>query len=753
MLTGLGYTRWRKVLWAVAVLLIIASSAAWLEPLRADDNEEFVPDQVVVKLDLVGGATIEAINATYGTTTLDTFLASAGIYLLQVASGEDVESMVDMMEDDSRLLYVEPNFINEMPEGDPSETWAWGGYDPQPYLGQYAADMLNLAEAHQMALGAGVVVAVLDSGAQLDHPQLAEKFTANGYDFVDDDAQPDDLFNGADDDNDGLIDEGAGHGTHVAGVINLVAPAAHIMPLRVLDSDGRGNHYVLAEAIQYAGANGADVINLSLGTMADSQLMQDSLRVARQTGAVIVAAAGNLNSNNVQYPAAYADVLGVTAVGPGFIRASFANYGDWVNLAAPGRSITSTFPIDGYAQWSGTSMATPFVAGQVALVRDRFPDLSPDNVAAVIQTTAWPIDALNPGYEGLLGAGAVDAAASLNYAPVEGLTAVNNGGVGLGETSRLTATISSGSFVSYTWSLGDGNVGYGAAITHAYSESGVFTAVVTASNALGVLTATTSVTVFAPDVLYVSAKANGAADDLPFRDEDILRFDSADDEWEMYFDGSDVGLGATDVDAFTLTPEGDILLSLDAAAFNVPGLGQVDDADIVKFIPTSTGSLTAGSFEMYLDGSDVGLESEAEDIDALWLAPNGDLIISTLGNFSAQIAGKDEDLLRFRPLSLGWDSAGQWAIYFDGSDVGLTAAAEDVGGVWIDGQNGAVYLSVAGAFSVTGSGGAGLDIFVCRPQSLGNNTQCTFGPGVYWEGAATGFSGGALDGFFVLREP
>lgn len=386
--------------------------AGWPEALNADDDTQFVLDQVVVKLNLDNGATIADINAAYGTTTLDMLLGSAGIYLLQVGPGGDVEQLVDDMADDPRLIYAEPNFIGEMPEGGPSGTWGWGGYDPDPYLGQYAVAQLNLAQAHAVTMGDGVIVAVLDTGAQLNHPRLAGQVIA-GYDFISDEAIPEDEPNGIDEDNDGLVDEGFGHGTHVSGIISLVAPSAQIMPLRVLDSDGRGNDYVLAEAIQFARLNGATVINMSLGTPTDSDLLEDVVAEATAAGVVIIAAAGNQDSSSEQFPAADPNALGVASVGPEKVRSSFSNFGPWVDIVAPGKSITSTFPIDGYAQWSGTSMATGFVTGQAALIRSAQPELNADSVSQLIRSTAIPIDDLNPSYAGYLGNGLIDIGASV----------------------------------------------------------------------------------------------------------------------------------------------------------------------------------------------------------------------------------------------------------------------------------------------------------------------------------------------------
>jgi hypothetical protein len=239
---------------------------------------------------------------------------------------------------------------------------------------------------------------------------------------------------------------------------------------------------------------------------------------------------------------------------------------------------------------------------------------------------------------------------------------------------------------------------------------------------------------------------------ISFADEDILRYSFATGAWELYFDGSDVGLSGTDVDGFDLQTDGSLLLSFDSAV-TVTGLGSVADADILRFTPTSTGSTTAGTFQWYFDGSDVGLSTNNEDIDAVGFAPDGRLVISTLGAFSVTgVSGEDEDLLVFTATSLGSATAGTWALYFDGSDVGLSEnASEDVNGNWIDGLTGKIYLSTLGNFSVTGLTGDAADIFICSPGTLGATTTCTYGPGLYWDGSQNGFSGEDVDGFEIVK--
>jgi subtilisin family serine protease len=275
--------------------------------------------------------------------------------------------------------------------------------------------MLGLDRAHTFSSGSGKVVAVIDTGVQLNHPALSASLTTARYDFIDNDTTPDDQFNGLDDDGDRLVDEAAGHGTHVAGIIHLVAPAAKIMPIRALDSDGNGELFTVAKAINYAIGAGANVINLSLGSASKSSLLNDVIRPATLRGIVVVAAAGNLGVEADQYPASDQCAISVTSVGPNDIKSDFANYAGRVDFAAPGETIFSSFPPNGYARWSGTSMATPFVSGQAALLLSRRPTLNVRQVIGIIQATARPLDNLNPSFSGKLGDGRVNIGASLAF--------------------------------------------------------------------------------------------------------------------------------------------------------------------------------------------------------------------------------------------------------------------------------------------------------------------------------------------------
>jgi hypothetical protein len=198
-------------------------------------------------------------------------------------------------------------------------------------------------------------------------------------------------------------------------------------------------------------------------------------------------------------------------------------------------------------------------------------------------------------------------------------------------------------------------------------------------------------------------------------DEDIVAYDLGNGTWSWIFDGSDVGLSALSIGGMSRLADGDILLSF-VGPGSVPGLiggpngTNVDDSDIVRFTPTSLGATTAGTFNFYFDGSDVGLTANSEDIDAIGVLSDGRIIVSSSGNFSGTGAsGVDADMFVFNATSLGSVTSGSFALHFDGSDVGLSTSSEDIdaGGVT---STGALLLSTSGAFTVTGVSGSDEDI-------------------------------------------
>jgi thermitase len=397
---------------------------------RALETTDYVQGQIVVRL--APGVNIKELNLRgYGLGVQESFLnqANTNIYLLKVTDGASARSKLDALLGNPLVAYAELNYLADAPEA-AGRHRAFPSDDATPTTrnysrnGAYSDAALNLTAARGISQGAGTRVAVLDTGAQLTHPALRTNFAGvPRYDFVDDDTDPSEA---AFSKNEQLrAQEVVGHGTHVAGIVDLVAPQAEIMPLRVLDRGGYGSTFHIAEAIAYAEANGADVINLSLGTPSWSRLLREKVNVALEDGVVVVAAAGNHDSSQPQYPASNgppplsvareADgLLAVTSVDAAEKKSDFANWGRWVDIVAPGEEILSTYPTSRYAYWSGTSMAAPFVAGAAALIQSAEGPLAPRGIEGRIRSGARCVDQKNTlQYAGKLGAGHADVAASL----------------------------------------------------------------------------------------------------------------------------------------------------------------------------------------------------------------------------------------------------------------------------------------------------------------------------------------------------
>jgi len=310
-----------------------------------------------------------------------------------------VSSFVAQVQASNLARYVEPNmkFQTQLVPNDPDWSWQWG---PQVIEADWAWNTTTGKPS--------ILVAVVDTGVDYDHPDLAANYVPLGYDWVNNDPDPMD-------DN--------GHGTHCAGIIAAVlnngegiagVAQVKIMAEKGLDALGSGTEDDLANAIIYAVNLGADILSNSWGG-SDSALIHEAVKYAYDNGVLVVAAAGNAASRTKLYPAAYDEVVAVTATDRDDAPAWFTSFGDWVEVSAPGVDIYSTVWDDAYTNMSGTSMSTPHVSGTAALIWSQFPNMTRDWVRAQLRYTADDLG--DPGFDEYYGYGRINARKAVEWAP------------------------------------------------------------------------------------------------------------------------------------------------------------------------------------------------------------------------------------------------------------------------------------------------------------------------------------------------
>ena len=324
-------------------------------------------------------------------------------YVLQSPDTEiDLIDIAKKIGLDSKIEFAEPNYLNYITitpnDANFSNQWALNNTGQ---TGGTHDDDIDAPEAWDIQEGnSNITIAVVDTGVDYNHDDLANNMLP-GYDFVDLTGMSE-LSSCADDDclaedNDPM--DSHGHGTHVSGIIAAesnnsvgiagVCPHCSIMPVRAgwKTTSGGGALFNtdVDQAIRYAVDNDADIINMSIGG-SESSLIQQAIQYAHNQGVILVAAAGNNNTQYKSYPAGYENVIAVSATDHNDQKANFSNYGSWVDVAAPGVNILSTVPHHAYAAMSGTSMATPHVSGLVGLLLSNNPAFSSDDISTILHT-------------------------------------------------------------------------------------------------------------------------------------------------------------------------------------------------------------------------------------------------------------------------------------------------------------------------------------------------------------------------------
>lgn len=425
-------------------------------------NKDFIDGEIYLKIkQRPAGAVSSAVNLSNELQFLQKFSSQ---FLLQKATKPFYTNNSENLQKIYRLKLKSPDKIDEMlsllkqipevalVEKVPLRQIIATPNDPS--IGsQWFLNKIKAFESWDVNPGsANVVVAVVDNAIQTNHPDLQANMLP-GIDL------------GNNDNNPNPPNASFSHGTHVAGIVGAVsnnsvgiASAGNnrvkILPIKATpdEADPRGIYYGY-DGIVWAANNGADIISLSWGGIGFSIVEQEVIDYAYNKGVVVVAAAGNEDSSTETYPAAYKHVISVASLDDTDQRSSFSNYGTWVDIAAPGRGIYSTYPFNTYQSLSGTSMATPLVSSALAYIWSCFPSLTPDQLESLLINTADNLDVLNPNYKGLLGGGRVNLLKAISCAnmglPV--LTISANGSTYICQGQSVTLNTNAAAGFSYQW--------------------------------------------------------------------------------------------------------------------------------------------------------------------------------------------------------------------------------------------------------------------------------------------------------------
>jgi thermitase len=389
------FSKWLS-LFTLSAALMISSQVDSAEPMVAEGSH--IAGELLVKpRDGVSDNDTEQEYKKHGGQKIKTF-SQLKVHHIRVPE-HALEKIEAALKKNPKIEFVEKNFVGEpsLVPNDPS------------YANQWHLARMSAPAAWNIATGSSnMIIAVPDSGIDLNHPDLPS--VVAGKNFVNN--------------TNNVSDNGVnyGHGTAVSGAaaaagnnsigVSGVSWRNPIMPLVVLDpATGQFTYTRLISAINYAADNGAKIISMSLAGPTYSSALQAAVNYAWEKGLVLIAAAGNKASNVPLYPAALDNVISVSATDSSDHPATFTNYGDWIDVAAPGVSIRTTMMGGGYGNWNGTSLATPQVAGLAALILSANPGLTNAQVVELIKKNADDLG--SPGFDHYYGFGRINAYRSL----------------------------------------------------------------------------------------------------------------------------------------------------------------------------------------------------------------------------------------------------------------------------------------------------------------------------------------------------
>ncbi len=473
------------------VMSLIAISATVSSMTIAAEEAAMQPGTILFKINESAAPNeLKGLNAllkAQGLVSSTTMKGSALTVAKFNAHGRE-KAIATLLEKSGYVEFAQPDYIVEpiLQPNDPS------------FSNQWHHNNIKSQQAWDVTTGNNVVVAVCDTGFDVNHPDLAPNLRT-------------DLAYNAQDDSTYIFDAN-GHGTGTAGSLGAVGNNAtgvagvnwnvDIIPVRIAISDSNSSAYIstMAKCIEYAADNGARIVNLSYGGIQYAAI-DSAAQYLRSKGGLLFMSAGNDGQEFASYPD-YSSFIGVGATDQNDNRASFSSYGNYVDITAPGVSIRTTYPDNRYVNYSGTSFSSPIAAGVGALMIAANPSITVEQIEAGIFSTAIDIGA--SGDDNVFGHGLIDAAAAVNYAinigsvtaPTSQIT-VSAARVSFGTDvffSGLNSYDDDGDIVNYAWNFGDGTTSEQAELSHTYGATGAYQASLTVTDNDG-LTNTSSVTV------------------------------------------------------------------------------------------------------------------------------------------------------------------------------------------------------------------------------------------------------------------